>query len=246
MIHCRNVTKKFRDFTALDDVSFEVPAGISALIGPNGAGKSTLLKILTGLISPDTGEVRIGGLDISSQSIEIRRIIGVVPEDLGLFDSLTIREHLEMTGPIYGLTKPQTRERMNDLLLMLGLDHARDTFLNQCSYGMRKKTALAMAILHAPRVLFLDEPFEGLDPVVSKTVQNLLLDAAKQGATIFLVSHTLSIVEQIAKEIMLIRGGRIVWTSSQDDGRRPLEDLYFELVESQHLEPLRWLHLRQS
>jgi ABC-2 type transport system ATP-binding protein len=246
MIHCRDVTKTFEDLVAVEHVSFEIRSGICALLGPNGAGKSTLLKILTGLLPPDSGEVRIAGLDVKSQSLQVRRTIGVVPEDLGLFDSLTIQEHLELTGPIYGLTVGETRDRAGSLLRILGLDDARDTFLDQCSHGMRKKTALAVALLHNPRVLFLDEPFEGIDPVASKTIQQLLQSVASRGIAVFLTSHILSIVDRLATEIMMIREGRIVWSSSAQTVSRSLEEIYFELVESAPLEDLAWLRSSPS
>jgi ABC-2 type transport system ATP-binding protein len=246
MIHCRDVTKTFEDLVAVEHVSFEIRSGIGALLGPNGAGKSTLLKILTGLLPPDSGEVRIAGLDVKSQSLQVRRTIGVVPEDLGLFDSLTIQEHLELTGPIYGLTAGETRDRAGSLLRILGLDDARDTFLDQCSHGMRKKTALAVALLHNPCVLFLDEPFEGIDPVASKTIQQLLQSVASRGIAVFLTSHILSIVDRLATEIMMIREGRIVWSSSAQTVSRSLEEIYFELVESAPLEDLAWLRSSPS
>jgi len=246
VIHCANVTKAFDELVAVDDVSFEIPSGICALLGPNGAGKSTLLKVLTGLLPPDSGEVRITGLDVRTQSLEMRRTIGVVPEDLGLFDSLTIREHLELTGPIYGLGSAETRERGDSLLRVLGLDAAQDTFLDQCSHGMRKKTALAVALLHNPRVLFLDEPFEGIDPVASKTIQELLRTVAGRGIVVFLTSHILSIVDRLATEIMMIREGRIVWSSATQKTSRPLEEIYFELVEAAPREDLAWLRSSPS
>ncbi|HTQ58349.1 MAG TPA: ABC transporter ATP-binding protein [Bryobacteraceae bacterium] len=164
MISCRNVTKRFGEARALDDVSFELPAGIGAVLGPNGAGKSTLLKILAGLLAADSGDVRISGCDLFADPVTVRRSIGVLPEDMGLFDGLTVEEHLELCGPIYGLGKRETRERGDALLRVLGLEDGRYTYLDQCSHGMRKKTALAMALLHGPRVLLLDEPFEGIDP----------------------------------------------------------------------------------
>lgn len=246
MIHCANVTKTFDELVAVDNVSLEIPSGICALLGPNGAGKSTLLKILTGLLPPDSGEVRINGLDVRTESLEMRRTIGVVPEDLGLFDSLTIQEHLELTGPIYSLSGAEIRERSESLLRVLGLHDAQDTFLDQCSHGMRKKTALAVALLHNPRVLFLDEPFEGIDPVASKTIQDLLRTVAKRGIIVFLTSHILSIVDRLATEIMMIRDGRIVWSSTTQKASRPLEEIYFELVEAAPLEDLAWLRSPRS
>ncbi len=246
MIHCANVTKAFDELVAVDDVSFEISSGICALLGPNGAGKSTLLKVLTGLLTPDSGDVRISGLNVGTQSLEVRRKIGVVPEDLGLFDSLTIQEHLDLTGPIYSLDSAEVRERSGPLLRVLGLDDAQDTFLDQCSHGMRKKTALAMALLHNPRVLFLDEPFEGIDPVASKTIQELLRTLAGRGMVVFLTSHILSIVDRLATETMMIREGRIVWSSATQQTSRPLEEIYFELVEAAPLEDLAWLRSSPS
>lgn len=241
MIECRNLVKKFRDIAAVDDVSLEVQPGICTLLGPNGAGKSTLLKILTGLIAPDSGSARICGIDVAGRPIDVRRIIGVLPEDLGLFDSLTIEEHLELCGPIYGIPAKETRERGEALMRMLKLDQARDTFLDQCSHGMRKKTALAMALIHNPRVVFLDEPFEGIDPVSARAMEEMLRTIAARGVTVFLTSHILSIVDRLADEIFMIRGGKIVWRSSTEAASRSIEEVYFELVETPPSEDLPWL-----
>jgi len=246
MIECSNVVKRFGDFVALDSVSLQAASGICALLGPNGAGKSTLLKILTGLLPMDSGSARICGLEVAKRPIELRRIIGVLPEDLGLFDSLTVGEHLDLCGPIYGIARAETRERSAALLRILRLDHARDLFIEQCSHGMRKKTALAMALLHNPRVLFLDEPFEGIDPVSAKTIHELLSAIASRGVLVFLTSHILSIVDKFATEVLMIRGGKIVWSSAAQAAPRPLEEIYFEFVESQPAEDLPWLGSPQS
>lgn len=246
MIYCQQVRKQFKDHVVLQDVSFQIPSGICALLGPNGAGKSTLLKILTGLLAADSGEAKICGLDVRATPIEFKRLIGVVPEDLGLFDSLTVREHFDLTGPIYGLTARQTRERTDSLLRTFDLDFARDTLMEQCSFGMRKRTALALALLHNPRVLFLDEPFEGVDPVASKTIQDLLASIARRGITVFLASHTLSLIGGLASEVMLIRDGRIVTHSEVQALERPLESIYFELIEAPPVEDLPWLQSAQS
>ncbi len=242
MIHCRNVNKRFGDFLALDDISFELTSGVCALIGPNGAGKSTLLKILTGLLAPDSGEVRIGGCDIAREPLRVKRMIGVLPEDQGLFDALTIEEHLDLSGPIYGLSRAETRNRSDALLRVLSLQAGRYTYLDQCSHGMRKKTALAMALLHSPRVLMLDEPFEGIDPVSSATIRDLLLSVASRGIAVFLTSHDLSMIGQLAAEVKMIRGGRIVFSGAPSEFERPLEELYFEHVEQPPQEDLAWLH----
>ncbi|HVN03410.1 MAG TPA: ABC transporter ATP-binding protein [Bryobacteraceae bacterium] len=246
MLQCRNVSKQFGEFVAVDDISFEVRSGVCALLGPNGAGKSTLLKILSGLLPPDRGEVLIDGCNTAADPLRVKRMIGVLPEDQGLFDALTVEEHLELSGPVYGLSHKETRARGDALLRVLGLEAGRNTYLDQCSHGMRKKTAMAMALLHNPRVLMLDEPFEGIDPVSSVTIRDLLLTAASHGIAVFLTSHDLSMIGQLAGEIKMIRGGRIVFSSAASELERPLEELYFDLVERPPQEDLPWLRSSPS
>jgi len=242
MISCRNLTRRFGEFTAVDRLSFEVPAGaICAFLGPNGAGKSTTVKMLTGLLAPSSGEVEVCGLNVQSDPLELKRRIGVLPEDLGLFDDLTVEEHLLLTGSVYGVNRQETRSRTNQLLHALSLEHGRNTFARSCSHGMRKKTAFAMALLHNPRVLFLDEPFEAIDPVTSRIMRDLLESIARHGVTVFLTSHILSVVEQIATELIMIRKGRIVWNSPTGELPQSLEQHYFDLVEAPVVEELEWL-----
>ncbi|HEX6545595.1 MAG TPA: ABC transporter ATP-binding protein [Bryobacteraceae bacterium] len=246
MIHCRHVTKRFGQFTAVDDVSFNISGGICALLGPNGAGKSTLIKLLTGLLAPDQGEIRVAGLDLLKKPIAGKHVIGVVPEDLGLFDSLTVEEHLELCIPIYGLEQAQARERIEFLLRVLGLNEGKNTFLDRCSHGMRKKTSLAMALLHNPHVLFLDEPFEGIDPVSSKAMRDLLIAQSSQGVAVFFVSHILPMVKELATDVMMIRKGRIVFQSPTREISRTLENLYFDLIEKPLAEDFTWLRSSPS
>lgn len=241
MIYCRDVVKRYKNVLAVDQVSFKVHSGICALLGPNGAGKSTLLKLLTGLLAPDAGELRIAGLNIAERPVEVKRLIGVVPEDLGLFDLMTIEEHLELSGCIYGLRLEETRNRIPPLLRLLKLEHARKVWVSRCSYGMRKKTSLAMALLHNPRLLLLDEPFEGLDPISSKVLQEFFVKCAQRGMTIFFTSHILSAVERIAPLTLMIRDGRIVWMSTNGQAEQSLEELYFNLVGEPESEDLPWL-----
>jgi ABC-2 type transport system ATP-binding protein len=242
MISCRGLTRRFGEFTAVDRIDLEVAAGaICAFLGPNGAGKSTTVKMMTGLLPPTSGEVKVCGIDVAAHPIEIKRQIGVLPEDLGLFDDLTVEEHLLLTGSVYGLDKKETRARTAQLLHALSLEHGRHTFAAACSHGMRKKTAFAMALLPNPRVLFLDEPFEAVDPVTSKIMRDLLESAARHGITIFLTSHILSMVEQIATQLVMIRKGRIVWDSPVAELPQALEQHYFDLVEAPVVEELEWL-----
>jgi ABC-2 type transport system ATP-binding protein len=247
MISCRNLTRRFVDFLAVNQINLEVAQGaICALLGPNGAGKSTTLKLLTGLLAPTSGRVTVCGLDVSANQLELKRRIGVLPEDLGLFDDLTVDEHLLLTGSVYGLDKRETRARTAQLLHALSLEHGRHTFAGACSHGMRKKTAFAMALLPNPRALFLDEPFEAIDPVTSKIMRDLLVAVARRGVTVFLTSHILSVVEQISTQVVMIRKGKIVWDSPPGELPQSLEQHYFDLVETPVVEELSWLGSPQS
>ena len=241
MICARNLTRRFGDFAAVSDLNFEVTAGTScAFLGPNGAGKSTTVKMFSALLPPTAGTATVAGLDVMRHAVEVKRRIGVLPENLGLFDDLTVAEHIELTGRIYGLTKVETKARTEALLETLDLQYARDRFAKQCSHGMRKKTALAMAILPNPHVLFLDEPFEAIDPVTSRVMRDIFETAAGRGITVFFTSHILSMVEEIATQVMILRGGRLVWNSSIKDLPHRLESLYFEVAESPKTAKLDW------
>src|SRR5581483_2875214 len=148
--------------------------------------------MLTGLLPPTAGTVQVCGIDAAANPLALKRRIGVLPEDLGLFDDLTVEEHLLLTGAVYGLEKHQTQRRCDQLLHALSLEHGRHTFASACSQGMRKKTSFAMALLPNPQVLFLDEPFEAVDPVTSRIMRDLLQSAARRGVTVFLTAHMLS------------------------------------------------------
>ncbi|MCC7497839.1 MAG: ABC transporter ATP-binding protein [Bryobacterales bacterium] len=242
MISCRNLTRRFGEFTAVRDLSFEVaPGTICAFLGPNGAGKSTTVRMLSGLLTPSSGSAVVAGLDVAGGGVELKRQIGVLPENLGLFDDLTVEEHLHLTGDLYGLSTAETRARTDQLLRVLALEHGRNRFASRCSHGMRKKTSLAMALLPNPKVLFLDEPFEGIDPVSSKAMRDLLAAIATRGITVFLTSHILPVVERLAQQILMLRGGELVWNSVTGELPGSLEELYFELVESPVEEDLQWL-----
>ena len=240
MISCRSLTMRHGSFCALESLNLDVQVGeICALLGPNGAGKSTTLKLLAGLQKPTSGSVKVAGLNPQNA----RHAIGVMPENLGLFEDLTVEEHLLLTADIYEAPKA----RIGQLLRVLSLEKGRDTFASQCSHGMRKKTSFAMALLHNPRVLLLDEPFEAVDPVSARMMFELLQDAARnRRMTVFLTSHILSIVERLADRFALIRGGKLIHTTTADLPAGELEELYFSVVEAPVLEKLEWLGSAQS
>jgi len=244
-IETNNLTKQFGRLVAVNNLNLEIPRGtIFGFLGPNGSGKSTTVKMLTGLLQPTAGEAFIAGESIFSSPLPVKQMIGVLPEDLALFDSLTIWEHLLLSGPIYGLTKSETASRGEQLLKYLDLWQSRKTFVDEASAGMRKKCGLAMALLHNPRVLFLDEPFEGIDPVSSRNIKDLLQLMASKGATIFLTSHILEVVERLVQSFAIIVAGEIVCSQTVAETLRSgdtLEELFFKHVVRYKAEDLEWI-----
>jgi ABC-2 type transport system ATP-binding protein len=240
-VQTERLTRDFGSFRAVDGINLAVPAGsFYGFLGPNGAGKSTTIKCLTGLLRPTAGAMRILGLDPLADAVNVKRRIGVVPEDLALFDRLTARETLTFVADVYGIDRETAHARSADLLSLMELDGAADTLVADYSHGMRKKLSLAAALLPAPRLLFLDEPFEGIDAVASRQIKDLLQSFVSRGGTIFLTSHILEIVERLSTHIGVIAKGRLVAQGPIDelrsgvDGSRSLEELFIDLVATEH------------
>jgi ABC-2 type transport system ATP-binding protein len=195
-------------------------------------------------LQPDRGDALIGGASILSSPIEVKKRIGVLPEDLALFDSVTIWEHLQMAGAVYELARDETERRAEQLLDYLDLLPSRNTYVDQASTGMRKKCALAMALIHNPQVLFLDEPFEGIDPVSSRNIKDLLLLMSSKGITVFITSHILEVVERLVQSFAIIVSGEIVCTQTVEETLRSghtLEELFFKYVGRRNVETLEWV-----
>jgi ABC-2 type transport system ATP-binding protein len=216
-----NLVRRFGEFVAVDQMNLRVERGqFFGFLGPNGAGKSTTIKMLTGLLAPTNGEARVLGRDIARESLEVKRRIGVVPEDLNLFERLTGAEMLTFTGRMYGLRREETAERARELLELMELDEDPKKLVVEYSHGMKKKLSLACALIHKPEVLFLDEPFEGVDVVASRTLKDLLLRLTGRGMTVFLTSHVLEIVERLCTHIAIIAEGRLVVAGALAELRR--------------------------
>ncbi|HEX7998718.1 MAG TPA: ABC transporter ATP-binding protein [Pyrinomonadaceae bacterium] len=216
-----NLVRRFGSFTAVDNVNLRVERGrFFGFLGPNGAGKSTTIKMLTGLLAPTSGQIRVLGRDLLRESLEVKRRIGVVPEDLNLFDRLTGAEMLTFTGRMYGLERAETGTRAAELLALMELDGEPKKLVVEYSHGMKKKLSLACALIHRPEILFLDEPFEGVDAIASRTLKNLLSRLTERGLTVFLTSHVLEIVERLCTDIAIISQGRLVASGSLDELKR--------------------------
>jgi ABC-2 type transport system ATP-binding protein len=252
-----NLVRRFGEFVAVDHVSLRVGRGqFFGFLGPNGAGKSTTIKVLTGLLAPTSGEARVLGFDVAREPLEVKRRIGVVPEDLNLFERLTGAEMLTFTGRMYGLGREETAERARELLELMELDDDPKKLVVEYSHGMKKKLSLACALIHRPEILFLDEPFEGVDAVASRTLKDLLLRLTGRGLTVFLTSHVLEIVERLCTHIAIIAEGKLVVSGTLDELRRgisvaegagqlSLEDYFIRVVgggaHAPDMDALAWL-----
>jgi len=236
-VETHGLVRTFGSKRAVDGIDLKVPAGsFYGFLGPNGAGKSTTIKCLTGLLRPSGGQIKILGLDPEVDPVEIKRRVGVVPEDLALFERLTAAETLNFVGQVYGMAAETLKARSADLVSLMELTGAASTLVADFSHGMKKKLSLAAALLPAPRLLFLDEPFEGIDAVASRQIKDLLHSFIGRGGTVFLTSHILEIVERLSTHIGVIANGKIVAQGSIEEvrsgahGHGTLEELFIELV----------------
>jgi ABC-2 type transport system ATP-binding protein len=236
-VETHGLTRRFGSFTAVDDVDLAVPAGsFYGFLGPNGAGKSTTIKCLIGLLRPTFGRMTILGHDPVTDAVAVKRKVGIVPEDLALFERLSADETLTFVGQVHGLAPGLIRDRTAELLNLVDLSGAGDMLVADYSHGMRKKLSLAAALLPGPRLLFLDEPFEGIDALASRQIKDLLQVFVARGGTIFLTSHILEIVERLCNHIGVIVKGRLVAQGRIEDLRRgaagsaTLEEIFISLV----------------
>jgi ABC-2 type transport system ATP-binding protein len=251
------LTRRFGALTAVDQIDLQVAAGqFFGFLGPNGAGKSTTIKMLTGLLAPTSGRLELLGLDFATHAIEVKRQIGVVPEGMGLFERLTGAEYLQFVGSMYGLDRATTRQRTEELLEFMQLADRPKTLIADYSHGMQKKLALAAAVIHRPRILFLDEPFEGVDALAAGALKALLARMTERGVTIFLTSHVLEIVERLCSHVAIIHTGRLVAQGSLEELRSgvagaqgetmTLEEIFLSIVgregaQQRQIEELSWL-----
>jgi ABC-2 type transport system ATP-binding protein len=238
-IETRELSRGFSGRTAVDRLTLRVPEGaFYGFLGPNGAGKSTTIHMLTGLLVPDAGEARVLGMDVTREPLAVKRAIGVVPDGLHLFERLTGAEQLRFVGEVHGLPATVARERGRELLDAMGLTADADKQVIGWSHGMRKKLALSCALIHRPRVLFLDEPFEGIDAVSTAEIRELLQRIVRESrVTVFLTTHVLEVVERLCTHVGIIDAGRLAAEGSLDalrrgpDGTpRTLEELFLTTV----------------
>lgn len=244
-LELESLTKRFGDKTAVDGLSLSLePGAFLGLLGRNGAGKSTTLKMVTGLLKPTSGHIRVLGLDLEADPLAVKRQIGAMPEDMALLDMLTGPQYLRFVGRMYGMPDALIDGRREELFDKLDLAVAPKTLLTDYSFGMKKKVALCAALIHAPRMVFLDEPFEGIDPVTSRTIKDILNSLQHSGVTLVLTTHILEVVEKLCPLIAILDEGRLKGFGSLDDLRRgdeSLEQLFVDLVGGVQKGELSWL-----
>ncbi len=244
-IEVRDLRKVYGSQAAVDGLSLTVPAGtFFGFLGPNGAGKTTTIRMLVGLAPPTSGEIRIFGLPMPEQALAIKRRIGLVPDESLLFDHLTGMELLEFVGRMYGLARPVARERARELVALFELDGAGHKLIADYSKGMRKRVAMAASLIHRPDLYLMDEPFEGVDAVGARLMKDILLEQVRRGATIFLTSHVLEVVERLCDRVAIIDKGRLVMDAPMNElrgGHESLEDTFVRLIGGRPVETLEWL-----
>jgi ABC-2 type transport system ATP-binding protein len=245
-IEIDGLTRVFDEHTAVDHIDLDVPAGaFYGVVGRNGAGKTTMMKMCTALLRPTEGSVRVMGIDVWDDQVAVKERFGVMPETMVLFERLTGAELLLYNGLLRGIDRDEVVSRSRDLLSVLGLDDAADRLVVDYSHGMTKKVALAAALLHGPDVLFLDEPFEAIDPVSTRAIEAVLGRHVEAGGTVIFSSHVLDVVERLCDHVAVIELGQLKAAGTIDEirGGKRLEDAFIDLlgVSIADGEDLTWL-----
>jgi ABC-2 type transport system ATP-binding protein len=243
----RGLAKRFGEKIAVDGINLDVPAGsFYGLVGPNGAGKTTTLSMATGHLRPDFGQVWIHGQDVWADLVSAKRLVGVLADGVRLFDRLTGEQLVTYSGLLNGMDRGTVNERVADLLKLLDLASAGGTLVVDYSAGMTKKIALACALIHAPRLLVLDEPFESVDPVSAANIRDILQSYVRSGGTVIVSSHSMDLVQRMCDHVAVIAAGRVLAAGTIDQVRNgaSLEDRFVELVGGRHhAEGPEWLRL---
>jgi ABC-2 type transport system ATP-binding protein len=245
-ISVSNLRKVYGTKAAVDGLNLEVQRGsFFGFLGPNGAGKTTTIRMLMGLAPPTSGSIELLGLSMPEHALEVKGKIGLVPDESLLFDHLTGFEFTEFVGRMYGLPRSTAGERARELLTLFELDGDVRKLIGDYSKGMRKRVAMAAALIHRPELFLLDEPFEGVDAVGARLMKEILLEQVRHGATVFLTSHVLEVVERLCDRVAIIHQGKLVLTGTMAElrtGSETLEDVFVRVVGAERpAESLDWL-----
>jgi ABC-2 type transport system ATP-binding protein len=242
ILEVHDLVKKYGDFTAVKGISFEIQEGeIFSLLGPNGAGKTTTISVLSTLYAPSGGEAAIGGKSISRQPMEVRRLIGVVPQDLALYDELTARENLSFWGQMYNLSGRELKSRINEVLEQIGLKDKADQRIRTYSGGMKRRVNIGVGLLHRPRLLFMDEPTVGIDPQSRRAILDSVKELNRQGMTVLYTTHYMEEAQELSDRVGIIDHGELIALGTQAELTRQVgenETLVLHIDESEDAEAL--------
>lgn len=234
MLNIQNLSKRYGSKTAVDNLSLSIEAGeICAFIGHNGAGKTTTLKACCGLLTPDSGEITVDGMSIREKPIDCKRVMAYIPDNPDMYEFLTGYEYLNFVADVYGVTKEDREKRIAELGALLGITDALGGAISECSHGMKQKIAIISALIHKPKLILMDEPFVGLDPVASHQLKNLMAEHCANGGAIFFSTHVLEVAEKLCNKVAIIKNGKLVASGAMDDvrGDSSLEEIFLELEE---------------
>jgi len=249
LIQATNLTKKYDNLIAVDNLNLQVHNELFVFLGPNGAGKTTTIKMMTGLLKPTSGTIKIEGYDLQEQSVEAKHVFGLVPDTPVLYDKLSLKEFLEFIGNLYEVDRDAFKRRFDQLMDLFDLNDRVNDLIQSFSHGMKQKCILAAALIHDPKVLFLDEPTVGLDPKSARNLKDLLKGLVAQGTTIFMSTHILEIAEAMCDRVAIINQGKIIALGTMDELRlhskqkdQSLEEIFLELTGgSEYDEVLKYL-----
>lgn len=238
MIKTKDTTKTYKNgFTAVNNLNLHVEKGdMFGFLGPNGAGKTTTIRMLTGLLTPTSGSVYVDGMNVAERPVEVKRVIGVVPESHGYYYWMNPMEYLIYFAALFGVPKDEANKRANDLLDKVGLSEKKKVPIGQFSRGMKQRLGIAKSLVNNPKVIFLDEPTLGLDPIGQKEVQNLILDINKaQDITVFITSHLLKDIEALCNKVCIVQKGKMIEQGSIEDleqkySAADMEDVFFKVT----------------
>ena len=241
----RALRKRFGETIAVDGLDLRVPPGmLYAFLGPNGAGKTTSLRMIAGLLKPDSGDVLIHGVSLTTDTVGAKRPLAYVPDDPVLYGKLRPLEHLEFVAALWGMPAASGEPRATELLQSIGLWDKRDDYIESFSRGMKQKMALAAALIHSPTVMLLDEPLTGLDAAAARLVKDLLNDFVRRGGTVILTTHILEVAERMAERIGIIHAGRLTVEGTLEQLRQhagqiggTLEDVFLRVTSAPSAEP---------
>lgn len=234
MLNIQNLTKRYGSKTAVDNLSLHIEAGeICAFIGHNGAGKTTTLKACCGLLTPDSGAITVDGMPIRERPIDCKRVMAYIPDNPDMYEFLTGYEYLNFVADVYGVSKADRERRIAELGDLLGITEALGGAISECSHGMKQKIAIISALIHKPKLILMDEPFVGLDPVAAHQLKNLMAEHCAAGGAIFFSTHVLEVAEKLCNKVAIIRGGKLVAYGAMDEvrGDSSLEEIFLELEE---------------